>query len=218
MLTGRTLIAVGLTVILKAFLGINLLACAVLPTGTAGRADKGLDIILFAALEFPGFTISRVSHDLQSVHAQFLLGRCCHRTELASIIGVLHDGRLNDQMMLGIDRHLHVIANPYFLLTTAVWISQGYLALADLHHLLEQLLILDPADLELGNFVLQSLLAKHPSPLALAILLVHLAKIVFDARLNLLHQFLKLFLSIMAADVVYRFELAPVDCHQFGTK
>src|SRR5258708_39837549 len=143
MVTGRAVIACGLGVLLKAFLGITLLPCVVVPARAAGGADKGFDIILFAVLDLPSFMISRIRYGLQSLHTQFLFGRCRHRTELASIIGVLYDGRLNDQMMLGIDRHLHVIANPYFLLATAVRVAQRHFALTDLRHCLEQILILN---------------------------------------------------------------------------
>jgi hypothetical protein len=138
---------------------------------------------------------------------------------LPVIAGRLHDFRGGNQVVLGIDGHRHVVAHGHLLHPAAVGVRQRDFGLGGGLHLRQQFVIPALAFLEHGDLFLQRGAAGGGGhTFGRGVLPVQFAQVFVDAGFHFLHQAPELFLGVVAARVVDRFELAAVDGHQFGAE
>lgn len=188
LLTSRAAIDVGLGVVGEVGLHIE----ALLPVARGlGAGNRGDDARLVAGEDLAAAEVAFVGNSVQLGAAERALGGGGHRLQLVAVVPGICDVMGDDQVRLGIDRGLDIVAHQAAVLRARghgprVWIGQRDLSIWSILQI--ALHGLEPLDLLLDTRIAPAKIVDLLRPLVTLLLAVdpdHLVDVALDARLEM---------------------------------
>src|SRR5262245_5871116 len=109
--TSRTAVGIHFGVIDKLFVADAALRFE--PCGSLGLRNVGNDPVLLAVLQRGAVVVAGIGKRRQRLRAKLLLCGLGHLVKLAGIVTVIDDLACHDQLVLVVDRDLHVVASNH---------------------------------------------------------------------------------------------------------